>query len=248
MCTLLVATRVWAEVPLLVGANRDELGDRQASPPAVSRQGEILVLAPRDEKAGGTWIGLNGAGVFVGITNRRGAARDPGRRSRGLLVQDALGCETVAAAAESAARWAPDTHNGFHLVVAGSEAAELVWGDGREVHRRSLPPGIHVVTERSFGAAPSARETRLGEIAAELAAAPPPSDRRLTRLLSEHAEDAFEGICVHLPVIGYGTRSSTILRLGAQISYLHAEGPPCTATFEDLSGAAAQVLADGASR
>ncbi len=246
MCTLIVATRVWSEVPLLVAANRDELGERPASPPRVSRRGGISALAPRDEKAGGTWIGLNGAGLFAGITNRQGAARDPGRRSRGLLVRDALACSSVAAAAESAARWPPDTHNGFHLVVAGVDEAELVWGDGLEVQRRVLPPGIHVVTERSFGAAPTAREARLREIAGELAAGPAPADETLRRILSEHAEEPFEGICVHLPVIGYGTRSSTVLRLGGAAAYLHAEGPPCQADFEDFSEAARELLAEGA--
>jgi hypothetical protein len=243
VCTLIVASRVWPEVPLLVAANRDEMSGRPSSPPVVSEHGGMGVLAPRDERAGGTWIGLNGAGVFVGVTNRQGASLDPGRRSRGLLVQDALACSSVSAAAEGAARWSPETHNGFHLVIGGAEEAELVWGDGLKVRRIALRPGVHVVTERSFGAAPSGREERLSQLAKELEIGPPPNDERLKEILSEHAEDAFDGICVHLPVIGYGTRSSTMLRLGERVRFLHTEGAPCSSELQDLSETARALLA-----
>src|SRR5690349_17969999 len=93
MCTILAALGVWEETPLVIAANRDEALDRPASEPRVWPAGEVadrVVLAPRDLRAGGTWLGLNDAGLFVGITNRRAPA-DPTRRSRGDIVFEALG-------------------------------------------------------------------------------------------------------------------------------------------------------------
>src|SRR5689334_12777158 len=93
MCTLVVATRLVPGFPLVVAANRDERLSRAASPPAFDGRGFI---APRDEVAGGTWLGLNRHGVFVGVTNRFGVAKDDARESRGELVIEGLAAETAA--------------------------------------------------------------------------------------------------------------------------------------------------------
>ena len=68
---------------LQVAANRDEFLKRPAAPPSIWEEGW---LAPRDLEAGGTWLGLNPRGLFVGVTNRAGVHRASDRRSRGLLV------------------------------------------------------------------------------------------------------------------------------------------------------------------
>ena len=67
MCTLVVASHVLPDRPLVVVANRDEQLDRASSPPFAWKEG---FFAPRDDVAGGTWLGVNDHGVFVGITNR----------------------------------------------------------------------------------------------------------------------------------------------------------------------------------
>jgi uncharacterized protein with NRDE domain len=90
MCTLLVASRVFDDTPLLVAANRDERLDRPAAPPRLFEARAIPVVAPVDLQAGGTWLGLSARGVFAGITNRFGVPPDPARRSRGELVFEAL--------------------------------------------------------------------------------------------------------------------------------------------------------------
>src|SRR5690606_3427306 len=87
MCTLVVASHVLEGAPLVVVANRDERLGRASSPPRAWAEG---FCAPRDEVAGGTWLGVNPHGVFVGITNRYLGPRDDTRASRGGLVVDAL--------------------------------------------------------------------------------------------------------------------------------------------------------------
>ena len=213
MCTLLVATRVWADAPLLVAANRDERLDRPAEGPRLRQDGPVRVIAPRDIQAGGTWLGLNAHGVFSGITNRFGARPDPRRRSRGELVVRALGARTAELALEQLTDTRPEAYNPFHLLVADAVAAGLVWSDGTTLHSERLAPGVVVLTERSFGAAPSGRETLLRAAGAALAArGAPPDDAELTTLLATHAPDPFDAVCVHLDAMGYGTRSAAILR------------------------------------
>jgi hypothetical protein len=100
MCSVVLAAHVVAGYPLVVVANRDEQLDRASSPPlAWSGDGGVVgggtiesapFVAPRDDVAGGTWLGVNRAGVFVGITNRYLGPQDATRASRGRLVADAL--------------------------------------------------------------------------------------------------------------------------------------------------------------
>src|SRR5206468_4080925 len=87
------AAHVFDGYPLVVIANRDEQLDRASSPPfvwPVARPGAATFLAPRDDVAGGTWLGVNDKGVFVGITNRYLGPKDDTRVSRGAIVKDAL--------------------------------------------------------------------------------------------------------------------------------------------------------------
>ena len=247
MCTLLLALDVWPEARLVVAANRDELRDRPSAPPSVSgAPSGVRFVAPRDLRAGGTWLGLNERGVFVAITNRSiggGPSFLGERRSRGELVLDALGASRAEEALDAAAAWPGDAHNPFHLAVIDGEHAGLVWSDGTHTHREVLAPGvIHVVTERSYGAAPSEREEYLRHALPELAAGPEPDIASWRALLSwrnpeGHGDDTyggFEDMCVDVPAFGYGTVSASWVRMGPTAEVRFADGPPDTAAFEPV--------------
>jgi uncharacterized protein with NRDE domain len=77
---------------LLVAANRDEAFDRPSAPPAEVEPG---IVAGRDLRAGGTWLGYNRHGLFVAVTNRKDPAPTPDAASRGLLVREALRCRRL---------------------------------------------------------------------------------------------------------------------------------------------------------
>jgi hypothetical protein len=91
MCSVIVLYRPGHNWPLLWASNRDEMADRPWSPPARHWPDRTEVVAGRDELAGGTWLGINEAGVVAGVLNRRNTlGPQPGKRSRGELVLDAL--------------------------------------------------------------------------------------------------------------------------------------------------------------
>jgi hypothetical protein len=167
-----------------------------------------------------------------------------------VLVMEALSERHAGAAADRVAALQASAYNPFHLVVADRERAVLVWSDGLLTHREEMGRGFHVVTERSLGAAPSGREEFLRDQAVALAAGPVPTEAALGGLLSLHRESAFDSPCVHVPELRYGTRSSTLLWLGeepARVRFLHADGPPCTTAYTDLSKEAAAILTERAS-
>jgi uncharacterized protein with NRDE domain len=241
VCTLLVAFKALPGAPLVVAANRDERLDRPAEPPRVW-PGEVPFVAPRDLEGGGSWLGLNARGLFVGITNRFGVRKDDARRSRGELVTSAL---TSPSARELHARLASlpaDRYNAFHLLYADANHAFVTWCDGARMAQETLGHGVHVVTERAVrvsahggrnGGSDGGRTERL--LAEWTALRRPPSAEDLEALLRIHGETSpIEGTCVHVPQLGYGTRSSMVLFVEDppdRSRMLWAEGPPCVTPY-----------------
>jgi uncharacterized protein with NRDE domain len=248
MCTLIVATGVWQQAPLLIAANRDEQLDRPSEPPSIRSQNETRFLAPLDVQGGGTWQGVNEFGVFVGITNRFTPDPDPDARSRGLLVLDALEEDTARTAVRRLMSVDPQKHNPFHMVVADFEGAHLLWSDGKRHRTERLAPGFHIVTERSLRAASTRRPALLEKKLGPLFGPDIPSNEAWKDVLRTRSDDVLEGINIRDESKNYGTRSSSIIRISPrpeEMHWLHAEGAPDEVDFDDISDAFRELMGFG---
>jgi uncharacterized protein with NRDE domain len=235
MCTLIAAVRTLPESPLVIAANRDERLDRPASGPRLW-PGSPAFIAPLDEAAGGTWLGLNAAGLFVGVTNRFGVERDETRESRGRLVVDALSFRSAPALHTALEGLSAKRFNAFHLFYSDATAAFVTWSTGERVKQESLVPGVHVITERSLGGDDRDRTELIRSYWPAVERGPGRLTDRLADLLRLHRDPPGAGVCIHAPELNYGTRSSLILLLQQQIpesKFLWANGPPCVTTYED---------------
>ncbi len=222
----------------MVAANRDEFFDRPSEAPALRRSGPRTILAPRDARAGGTWLGVNDAGVFAAVTNRRCANPDPERRSRGLVVMDALREPSAWQAASALAGAAAASYNPFNLFVSDGRRAFAVLYE-QTPKLVELAPGAHVIGSVDPNSSVSPKVKRLLWRAEQVAGAP--TDEvldQLARICRGHdgSGDPLDDACVHTPT--YGTRSSLLLRLARRPSerFLgYADGPPCTTAYDDLT-------------
>ena len=254
MCTLALAWQLFAETPVVAVGTRDESFDRPSEPPAV-RTWDHRTIAPLDERAGGTWIGVTEHGVVAAITNRWTDAEPEGTRSRGLLVRDALGCRSAEAAVrevEARLDSPSETYGGFNLIVADPTAALLV-EHGPTTRVRTLEPGVHVIVnvgadgryEIPDSRAEAGRERAASGDRITRALRPEPGEtgtewqRRAEDVLGDHAY----GACVHGET--FGTRSGTSIVVeappgdkGAEPSgrVRHAPGPPCRVPFSPIDG------------
>lgn len=232
MCTLALAWRTYDDAPVLAAANRDEALDRPADPPAVTRPEADgpRVLAPRDRRAGGTWTGVTEGGLYVGITNRWSDL--DGKRSRGLLVDDALRAGSADAARALVERAVERTaYAGFNLVLADESDAFLLAWDG-DLHSEALDPGVRVVT--NTGAPDAARRRR--RVRAALTERLPRSSAGFVGRAKRVLADADVGAC--LLGAGYGTRSSSVVvvRRDGSVRYDFADGPPCRTAYRRVGG------------
>ncbi len=235
MCVLLVHHRVRADVPVVLLANRDEDYARAFSPPA-RWPGPHGIVAPRDERAGGTWLGVNGRGLVAAITNRPSARPRGDARSRGLLVRDVLD----SADASSARAWldahlAETAYEPFNLMVLDRAAGFVLHHERETSACVPVSPGVHVLTNHhdlDVAPVPEAGRPCDGEALADLLA-------RLERLAGDR-ETPLPGehrICK----VGHtrGTVCSAVLAIpadpAAAPAFRFAAGPPHTTPFASVA-------------
>lgn len=145
MCMLVLAWQAHPRYALVVAANRDEYHERPAAPLAKWPAATEL-LAGRDLRAQGTWLGINRERRFGVVTNFRELQRTrAGAPSRGELVPLYLGGgDTGADAAQflGALCERADEYSGFNLLLRDERS--LWYGSNRATpFARQLPPGVY---------------------------------------------------------------------------------------------------------
>lgn len=147
MCLILIAYRIDSEIPLIVGANRDEHYDRPTAG-ASFWSDKPNIFAGRDLQARGTWLGVNTDGRFAAIANRnRANGVDEKRNSRGLLVSEYLNCDLAGRVFISNIE--RERYHGFNLVVYDGQ--ELTFFSNCERDPIVLTPGFFAITNNAFG-------------------------------------------------------------------------------------------------
>jgi uncharacterized protein with NRDE domain len=238
MCTLIVLHRCYDDAPLVVAANRDEFHARPAEGPALTRSGSRRVAAPRDVEAGGTWLGVNDAGLFAAITNRPTAEKQPSHRSRGLVVMDALAESSAKAATARLMQLAASSYNPFNVVLADGRDAFVVIYEEKPLVTQ-LAQGAHVIGNADPDSARVPKVARLLAEAQRVAVGRSEDAlQRLARLCGGHdgSGPPIEDTCIHAGP--YGTRCSMLLQRKtdpAEDQFLFADGPPCETEYEDLT-------------
>src|SRR6201981_1866478 len=147
MCTLVILRRPEHDWPVIIGANRDEMIDRPALPPARHWPDRAEVVAGRDLLAGGSWLGVNDWGVAAAVLNRHGSLGPAaGQRSRGELVLEALDHADAVAAAEALTYLDPTAYRTFNLIVA--DARDAFWlrhAGGSRIELHPVKDGLSMI-------------------------------------------------------------------------------------------------------
>lgn len=246
MCTLIALHRPDPQVPLVIAANRDEYLVRPAEGPALRTRNGRRFLAPLDQQAGGTWLGISETGVFSALTNRPCADPDRSLRSRGWLVAEALEAETAEEAAGRLSDLPARSYNPFNLFVAdGLRAFVVTYEASPSV--TELAPGAHLIGNADPDDRSVPKVARLLEQAERVAEGPAEWWLEgLTAVCRSHdggEAGPLASACVHAGE--YGTRCSTLLKLAADpaLSELRfADGPPCRNEYEEFSPLLHQLL------
>ncbi len=236
MCTVVVLATPAAD--LLIGFNRDELHSRRpALPPSRVITATGSYLAPTDQDAGGTWIGLTDQHLTVALLNCFCEAAPPREpvRSRGQLVRELLALGTLPAALAELRRLA----NGgdlqhfppFDLLLAaptalGPQLHLARWNGARLVVRRRRAPLIHASSAWRATAVLAERRASLQRYLNRHRPTERNSQTLLGLFADHHSGAAARPPCIHGPWAH--TVSHTVVSVaGGQGTVRYAGGSPC---------------------
>jgi len=227
MCLLVLAWNTHPRYRLVVAANRDEYHDRPTAALAHWPAPDDI-LAGRDLRAGGTWLGMDRGRRFGIVTNFRDLVRAPPEApSRGRLIPTYLTGTGGPGAYLAALECKAGAYGGFNLLLADDQSLWYASNRGTPF-ARALSPGIHGLSnERLDTPWPKLRRVRRGfeewlrgglsaeggELFALLADRTPATTEE--GLQSTGLSPEWERILSSPFVINesYGTRSSTILAI-----------------------------------
>ncbi|HVZ07622.1 NRDE family protein [Rhodopila sp.] len=234
MCTVVVLVQPTHRFPLQLVANRDERIDRPWDPPGAYWPTHPDIVAGRDRSAGGTWMGMNRAGVVATILNRAGTLGPVlGKRSRGELPLLALRHRSADAAAAAITHIDAGAWRDFNMVIADRHGALFVRGLGAgHPTAEALPPGVSMVTAYDPNDPASPRVARH---LPRLRATPPDGPAHWEgwrSILADRSGSVGEQINVP-PRGGFGTVSGSFIAIPAAgaPTWLFAAGPPDRAPF-----------------
>ncbi|MGD0022103.1 MAG: NRDE family protein [Smithellaceae bacterium] len=225
MCLIVFAYNVHPSYHLILAANRDEFYERPSSP-ADFWEDAPQILAGKDLKEGGTWLGITREGKFAAITNYRDPATFKiNAQSRGKLVSRYIsGNQSANNYLEKISRQI-DKYNGFNLIL-GDRNNLFAFSNRGE--KQKLNAGIYGLSnhlldtpwpkvrkakkelKRALNEKGAALEDTLFALLSDRRVAPDDKlpatgvGREWERLLSP----------IFIKSANYGTRSSTILLIG----------------------------------
>lgn len=231
MCLIVFAWQIVPASPLIAVANRDEFHARPTAP-AAWWDDQPNIFAGRDLQAGGSWMGITREGAngsrFAALTNIRAPhTLKADAPSRGALVADFLKGDLSPQEYVAALAPVADAYNGFNLLVGDRQT--LIWYSNQNQddvrNGQPLVPGVYgisnaaldtrwpkiVKTKAQFSSllCQCAPDEAFFEMMSDTACAP---DVRLPDTGVDLAlERVLSAVCIESP--GYGTRSSTLVRL-----------------------------------
>lgn len=247
MCLLAIQYRSVPEAPILVAANREEAYDRAALLPSI-QAGKPRILCGIDTKAGGTWLGVNQQGLFVGICNRPKMLPPLAPKSRGVLCREMLRTHSSRQAVDLAMEeLTSGKYDGASYVIADQESGWVVHG-GDEVEVVELPEGLSII---SNGDVNDVRDER-GKLCRRLLTLQTLDSAvkflaRASQAFSRPpAPEGRPGMVARTK--DRGTVSSTLIALGKKprdAIFQYAAGSPDEAKYEDYSPMLRDILSRG---
>ncbi|MHC0036278.1 NRDE family protein [Pseudoneobacillus sp. C159] len=223
MCLVLFSYQTHPTYPLIVAANRDEFLKRPTAS-AHFWEDHPKILAGRDLKQMGTWMGVNTSGRFAALTNYRYPKEiTEGKRSRGELVGNFLNSEINPKEYMEKLMDLRDHYPGYNLLAGTIDELYYYSNIGNQVQK--IMPGIYGISNHLIDTdwpkvqrgkqglrnlTSSTKDEMSEQLFTLLQNSDPAPDERLPRTgVTLEWERILSPIFISTD--GYGTRSSTVL-------------------------------------
>jgi uncharacterized protein with NRDE domain len=234
MCLILFSYELHPDYRLMLAANRDEFYSR----PTTSLDywsDHPAVLAGRDLKGNGTWLGVTRSGRLAAITNfREPAAQLQNVPSRGILIRDFLTGNLSPERYLKSVSKKSEAYNGFNLIAG--DPSGLYYYSNRASRVRRLRPGLYGISNHLLDTAWPKIQRGKGLLKGQLSGLEKIDTEKIWEILADRSLPAdkalpdtgvglqWERILAPLFISSpdYGTRSSSIVLMeySGQITFL----------------------------
>ena len=205
MCLILFSYCMHPDYRLILAANRDEFYNRPTAPLGYWKE-HPDVLAGRDLKSNGTWLGVTRTGRIAAVTNYR----DPNTYrqnapSRGILVSEYLTGNSNPAQYLKTINKIGHTFNGFNLIAG--DGSELYYCSNRATGIQKLKPGIYGISNHLLDTAWPKVTKGKAQLRAQLMGKEEVEIEKIWRVLSDRSP----ALDTELPDTGVGLQWERIL-------------------------------------
>ncbi len=231
MCLIIIAYNIHPKYKLIVAANRDEYYSRPTCFLNFWNENPDII-AGKDLKSMGTWLGITRKGRFSAVTNYRDPkAVKEGRPSRGLLVRRFLESDVTAEEYLKSVKKESSKYNPFNLIVGDDRE---LWYYSNRADIKRLDPGLYGLSNHLLDTLwPKVRkakqqikkiieekEINIEKIFSVLKDKSIPSDHELPDTgVGYEKERMLAPIFIESP--DYGTRSSSILLIEERVAHFY---------------------------
>ncbi|WP_234572627.1 NRDE family protein [Rhodohalobacter sp. 614A] len=222
MCLIVFSYKNHPDYPFILATNRDEFYGRPTQPAHVWNTSP-KILAGKDEKAGGTWLGISQNGRFAALTNYR--QMDDIREdttSRGIIVKDFLLSDANPRKYLAELQKKREQFNGFNLIAGYFDDLYYISNKKEGVYK--IKPGNHSVSN-AFLNTPWPKTVQATNSFTKIVSDEKPDEEKLFHML--HNDERFPldklpdtGLpremekavsSIFIETENYGTRSSTVI-------------------------------------
>jgi len=247
MSLVAVVYHLVPEAPILIAANRDDRYSRSISNPSI-QSGKPRILASIDQETGGTCLGVNQNGMFVGCIPRKKFSAPYSPRSRGALSRELLRTGSARQAVDVALEELHSgQYDGVNFIIADGECGWVIHS-GNEIEVVELEQGLSVIGNRDVNDPQDERvnmakrlltlqmldsPVKFLAVASKVFARSPGQAGRPSMVTRER---------------DFGTVSSTLVSLGKKprdAIYQYSNGAPDQSKFEDYSPMLRDILSRG---
>lgn len=228
MCLLLFSFNKHSDYPVILAANRDEFFERPTE--AASFWDDCpSILAGRDLRKGGSWMGVSKDGRIAAVTNYREPSQNKtSATSRGSLVSDYLKGNDSAEYYIQKVMLQRHAYDEFNLLVGDKQS--LLFYCSVEEDYQALKPGLYGISNGKLDSPWPKVEKGKAALEKVTPESEKPEPEKLFELLADETiaadselpstgvslewERKLSPLFVHFD--GYGTRSSTVLLIDKQ--------------------------------
>ena len=221
MCTSIIFIRKSDKWPIIIGSNRDEDLDRKSKLPGQHwKKSFPNIIAGKDQRKNGAWIGINDFGMVSLIHNRNTKNKESYNTSRGHIVLNVLKNNNIDNAIDYLSKIDPLKYNNFNLLIACFEKCYWIKNDynNNKLIIKELGEGLSIMTEKDLNDQNDMKIKHYFEMFSSLQV-PDPSrnnwDDWANQLTNYENKDLGENktICFIDRKNNYGTKSSSLIAI-----------------------------------